>query len=72
MNIIRPATHSDIDGLYKLSEKTGPGLTTLPTDKDLLEEKVEQSISSFVDDICVPGLEYYFFILEDTDFQSVK
>ena len=66
MNIIRPASFDDIDGLYGLASKTGPGLTTLPQDRQLLEEKIEQSRKAFVDGVSVPGLEYYFFILEDT------
>ena len=66
MNVIRPASFDDIDGIYELSLKTGPGLTTLPEDKTLLEEKVEQSQHAFVDGISEPGLEYYFFVLEDT------
>ena len=66
MNVIRPASFDDIDGIYELSLKTGPGLTTLPEDKALLEEKVEQSQQAFVEGISEPGLEYYFFVLEDT------
>ena len=66
MNVIRPANFDDIDGIYQLSLKTGPGLTTLPDDKSLIEEKIEQSQQAFVDGISVPGLEYYFFVLEDT------
>lgn len=71
MNIIRPARIEDIDGLYSLSLKTGPGLTTLPSDRDLLEEKVEKSLASFVDGVSVPGLEYYLFILEDTETGTI-
>ena len=66
MNIIRPASFDDVDGLYELASKTGPGLTTLPQDRQLLEDKIDQSNNAFVDGIAVPGLEYYFFVLEDT------
>ncbi len=66
MNVIRPASFNDIDGIYELSLKTGPGLTTLPDDKSLIEEKIEQSTSAFAEVIDAPGLEYYFFVLEDT------
>ena len=67
MMIIRPSAYTDIDSLYELAGKTGSGLTTLPRDKDLLEAKVEQSLTSFLPEINGPGLEYYFFVLEDTE-----
>jgi len=66
MMIIRPARDQDIDGLYSLAEKTGPGLTTLPKDREQLEAKIDLSLSSFVDGISGPEFEYYLFVLEDT------
>ncbi|MFT5452267.1 MAG: arginine N-succinyltransferase, partial [Enterobacterales bacterium] len=66
MMLIRPATLADLDSLYELASKTGPGLTTLPADMDTLEAKIESSIKSFNREINTPGLEYYLFLLEDT------
>ena len=71
MMIIRPASVTDLDALYDLSLKTGSGLTTLPKDKELLEEKIEDSLAAFNTDGNEPGLEYYLFMLEDTEQQKV-
>lgn len=66
MMLIRPATHADQGSLVELAKKTGSGLTTLPDDRDLLEEKIEQSLQAFSRDISSPALEYYLFLLEDS------
>ena len=65
--LIRPVAMSDLNSLCELAQKTGPGLTTLPNDKELLEEKIEQSLLAFSSNVTSPGLEYYLFILEDTE-----
>ncbi len=67
MMLIRPATYADQKSLLELAQKTGPGLTTLPNDNDLLEEKIEQSMQAFVHGITTPAFEYYLFLLEDTE-----
>jgi len=67
MMLIRPATTADLKSLHELARQTGPGLTTLPDDIELLEEKIEQSIQAFNSKISDPGLEYYLFLLEDSE-----
>ena len=37
MFIIRPIVQKDLDGLMKLLEKSGYGLTTLPQDSEVLK-----------------------------------
>ena len=71
MMLIRPATRDDLNSLYQLATKTGPGLTTLPEDRELLEEKIELSIESFKTDVKDPALEYYLFLLEDTQTGAI-
>ncbi|MFT5520615.1 MAG: arginine N-succinyltransferase [Enterobacterales bacterium] len=71
MMLIRPATSADLNSLFELANKTGPGLTTLPSDMDILEAKIESSIKSFNRDIKTPALEYYLFLLEDTETGKV-
>jgi arginine N-succinyltransferase len=66
MMLIRPATSADLNSLFELASKTGPGLTTLPNDMEILEAKIESSIKSFNREIKTPALEYYLFLLEDT------
>ena len=67
MMLIRPATHDDLNALLSLAKKTGPGLTTLPENLDLLEEKIDLSVESFNANVSQAALEYYLFLLEDTD-----
>lgn len=67
MMLIRPATIADLEPLLELAKKTGPGLTTLPDDIALLEEKINQSLQAFNQDVTSPGLEYYLYLLEDTE-----
>ena len=67
MMLVRAAQIKDLDAILELARKTGPGLTTLPEDRDLLEEKIEDSALAFSSNIHSPGLEYYLFVLEDTD-----
>ena len=71
MMLIRPATSADVKSLLELANKTGPGLTTLPADRDILEEKIESSVKAFDRKVQSPGLEYYLFLLEDTDTGKV-
>jgi len=71
MMLIRPATSADLSSLFELASKTGPGLTTFPADMDILEEKIESSIKSFNRDVKEPALEYYLFLLEDSETGKV-
>ena len=66
MMIIRPATSADLKSLSELAQQTGSGLTTLPNDIELLEEKIESSRLAFASEASTPGLEYYLFLLEDS------
>jgi len=60
--IVRSAELSDLDALYSLSKNST--LLNLPTDKELLHEKIITSIASFSfqSDIADPQ---YIFVLED-------
>lgn len=71
MFIIRPAETDDLDALYDLACAAGGGLTTLPASKDALGPRIETSINSFAADVSVPGDEYYFLVLEDTEAGKV-
>ncbi len=67
MMLVRAAQIKDLDAILELAKITGPGLTTLPEDRELLEEKIEDSALAFATNIHSPGLEYYLFVLEDTN-----
>ncbi|MFC7290658.1 arginine N-succinyltransferase [Hirschia litorea] len=47
--VIRPIEPSDLDGFYGLAEISGPGFTSLQTDRDYLEKYIFESVSSFAE-----------------------
>lgn len=71
MLLVRPITHEDIDGLYNLAQQTGPGLTSLPANKELLAAKIEASINSFKSKAKKPGRELYVLVLENTETNEI-
>jgi len=69
--LVRPCLPTDVDALFALAEQTGPGMTNLPADRDLLAKKIHRSVISFRKKVKQPGEEYYLFVLETTDTQQV-
>ncbi len=63
MYFVRPIQKEDLNGLYELTKKTGPGMTSLPNDLKLLEEKIQESVNSFQITPTKPGKEAYRFVL---------
>jgi len=61
---VRPATLGDVDAVYDLAGKTGPGFTNLPHDRDALAQRLERSQRSFEADLTAPDDELYMFVLE--------
>jgi arginine N-succinyltransferase len=61
----RPVKESDLDALVALSASAGVGLTTLPHDKPLLEQKIQRACHSFQKNVTSPQDELYLFVLED-------
>ncbi|MFL5784362.1 MAG: arginine N-succinyltransferase, partial [Bacteriovoracaceae bacterium] len=55
----------DLDGLMKLLEKSGHGLTTLPKDPEVLKRRIRASERSFLHREEGPGGEDYLFIMEE-------
>ena len=66
MIVIRPITLDDLDQLEKLALESGPGMTNLPSNREVLEKKIHTSIDSFARPITAPGEESYLFVMEDT------
>jgi len=67
MIIVRPIRGEDLDRLLELARSiAGGGMTTLPTERSVLEERIASSLDNFVRDIESPGPEYYLLVLEDT------
>ncbi len=71
MMIIRPIEHSDLDQFENLVEQTSFGLTTLPRDRNLLEQRIQDSRRSFESRAVKPGGETYLFVMEDLEAGKV-
>lgn len=65
MFIIRPIEGKDLDGLMKLLEHSGHGLTTLPRDPEVLKKRIRMSERSFLHREEGPGGEDYLFVMEE-------
>ncbi len=66
MLIIRPIKHSDLDALLLCAKESGHGFTSLPVERDLLNEKINRSIASFAANVKSPGFESYLMVAEDS------
>ncbi len=67
MMIIRPIAHSDLDRFESLVEQTSFGLTTLPRDRNMLDQRIEESERSFRNKAARPRGETYLFVMEDLE-----
>lgn len=67
---IRPAQPTDIDALIAFAQRVGPGMTTLPPDRDVLAERIEAAVDSFGGRRQGKGANYLFF-LEDCDTNHI-
>jgi len=56
--LLRTAQTKDLEAIYQLAKESGYGLTTLPKDRAILAERIEQHA-------------YYLFVLEDTSLNQV-
>ncbi|MCP5162739.1 MAG: arginine N-succinyltransferase [Hahellaceae bacterium] len=65
MMIIRPIEQKDLDALYHMAVNAGVGVTTLPANRDQLQDKIERAVKSFNESVS-PERGHYLFVLEDT------
>ncbi len=65
MMLIRPVAYEDLDQLYALSAQARAGLTTLPHDRGVLDQTIQESMKSFEAVPQKPGGEGYLFVIED-------
>jgi arginine N-succinyltransferase len=71
MVIIRPVKESDLDDLVELAGMAEFGLTSLPKDRELLEDRIAVSLRSFQFTAKKPQGELYMFVMEDLDNAKV-
>lgn len=65
MFVIRPIRESDLDGLMELLKDSGHGLTSLPKDRKIIQNKINLSELSFAHRGERPNGESYLFVMED-------
>ena len=71
MVIIRPVQLKDLEALLHLSSQTSFGLTTLPHDKDLLRQRIRDSLHAFAKVKEKPRGEAFLFVMEDLKTRKV-
>ena len=64
---LRPATMKDHEAVLTLAKQAGFGMTSLPPDPKVLEEKIQSSEASFSGKYKKKGQESFFFVLEDSE-----
>ena len=67
MIVLRPIRLADLEPLVRLLDRTTFGLTTLPSDRELLQERILESLHSFLRQPRKPGGETYLFVLDDQE-----
>ena len=68
--VVRPIRHDDIDAFFDLADSLGSGMTTFPSDRDVLAEKIAHSVASFAE--TAERLEsLYVLVLEDLDTGTI-
>lgn len=71
MMLFRSARDTDLDGIHRLAEQSGAGMTTLPKNKELLAERLNWAHESFKKEVTSPANEYYLFVLEDPSNKKI-
>ncbi len=67
MPIVRPARADDIDAFYELAELSGPGFTSLPVDRERLEETIASSVTTLSNPREMDDSDHFLLMLEDDD-----
>lgn len=62
---LRPIRLTDLDDLLALTKTMDVPVASLPENRELLEKRIRLSIKSFKKKPKTPGMEYYFFALEE-------
>lgn len=65
MLLIRPVTLQDHADLLALAREAGSGMTSLPADAEVLEDKISRAVASFAGEEAWRGDEAFLFVLED-------
>lgn len=66
MLVVRPAQIEDIDQLFDMIQDAELGLSTLKISRELLTDRVEESVRVFSKSTAKPNGQPYVFVMEDT------
>ena len=66
MIIVRPVQAVDIDAILELAKLAYPGMTTLPPDREVLQEKIDNSVQSIKNTLSNENGASYFLVMQDT------
>jgi arginine N-succinyltransferase len=69
--LLRYAQESDLSSIYQLVKQRGVGMTTLPSDINILESRLAWAAESFKKSVNMPEHEYYLFVMENTATQEI-
>ena len=63
--VVRPARRGDVEGLFRLAEAAGSGMTNLQADRALLRERLTASEAALLsEDYRARGLPIFFVVAE--------
>jgi arginine N-succinyltransferase len=62
---MRPIRESDFEAVHALAEKSGGGMTNLPSDRATLKARIFHAVESFEKNARTPGGEIYTMVLEE-------
>lgn len=71
MIVIRPITQNDAEAFIDIAYHASIGMTSMPRNRELLQERVNDSERSFAKQILQPEDEKYLFVLEDTNTGAI-
>lgn len=71
MLVIRSISKKDAEAFIELAFEAGMGLTSLPKNREVLLQRIEDSERSFLKEIRLPDDENYLFVLEDTETKKL-
>lgn len=71
MLLVRPVRLDDHGELLQLAKLAGIGMTSLPPDASVLQDKIERAVASFEGRPPYPRGEAFLFVLEDTDAKKL-
>lgn len=70
-HVLRPAGLGDLDALMRIAQARAIGISSLPRDARMLEEKLTRSEHAFASEDAASGEEIYLFVLVDTHTDQV-